>query len=126
METAMRFLAAAAIVGAVMVALSGSAYAQVPMGIPIGEPKKDKPVDQAKENEYNKTLRDLPNQKAADPWGNVRTEQAAAGAKKPAEKKATGPAPKTASSGKGGTAGKDASGKNATAPKNAAADKKAN
>jgi hypothetical protein len=105
METAMRFLAAAAIVGALM----GAAYAQVPMGIPIGEPKKDRPVDQAKENEYNKALRELPNQKATDPWGNVRTDQPAAGVKKP-EKKATGPAPKKAPAPKDASAtpGKDA------------------
>jgi hypothetical protein len=109
METAMRCLAAAAIVGAMTVALLGSAHAQIPMGIPMGEPKKDKPIDQAKENEYNKTLRDLPNQKAADPWGNVRSDQPAAGAKKP-EKKATGPAPKKAPAPKDAstTPGKDA------------------
>jgi hypothetical protein len=108
MEAMMRFLAAAAIMGALM----GSAYAQMPpMGIPLGEPKRERPVDAAKENEYNKALRDLPNQKSADPWGNVRSEQPAAGTKKPAEKKATGNAPKKAPAPKdaAATPGKDAS-----------------
>ena len=111
----MRFLAAAAIIGALM----GTAYGQMPpLGVPMGGDKPQKPVDQAKENEYNKALRDLPNQKSADPWGNVRTEQPAPGTKKPAEKKTTGRTSK-----KGPAAPKDAA---ATPGKDAGTGKKTN
>lgn len=66
----MRFLAALAIA----VALAGPALAQgiPPIGIPMGAPEKEKPVDPVKEHEYRSAIGGLPAPKAADPWGNVR------------------------------------------------------
>lgn len=70
---------------AIAVALSGPAYAQgMPVGIPMGEPKKEKPVDPIKENEYRSAIGGMPTPKAADPWGNVRETKPAAAA--PAKK----------------------------------------
>jgi hypothetical protein len=109
MEIAMRALMVAAMVAL----LAGPAYAQMPgMGIPLGGEDKSKPTDPAKENEYNKTLKELPNQKAADPWGNVRSDAPAP--KKPPAKSAAAPSTKTAP----GTQTKKA---HATAPTDAAA-----
>jgi len=80
----MRSLMAAAIV----LALAGSAYAQMPpVGIPMGEPRKEKPVDPVKENEYRSAIGGLPTPKSADPWGNVRETKPAPPAKKAASDK---------------------------------------
>jgi hypothetical protein len=83
-EHPMRGLTALAIV----VALGGPAYAQglPPIGIPMGAPEKEKPVDPIKENEYRSAIGGMPTQKSADPWGNVREAKPApaAPAKKPA------------------------------------------
>jgi hypothetical protein len=100
MEMAMRFLAAAAI--ATM--LAGSAYAQgvPPIGIPMGAPEKERPVDPVKENEYRSAIKGLPSPKAADPWGNVReSKPAPAGSAK-----TTPPAKKNPSTAKTGDAPK--------------------
>jgi hypothetical protein len=65
-----------------------------PMGIPMGEPKKEKPIDPVKENEYRSAIGGLPSQKAADPWGNVRETKPAAPAAKKAASDKNPPAPK--------------------------------
>jgi hypothetical protein len=59
---------------AIAAALAGPAYAQglPPLGIPMGEPQKEKPVDPVKENEYRSAIGGMPSPKAADPWGSVR------------------------------------------------------
>jgi hypothetical protein len=79
---------------AIAAALAGPAYAQSlpPLGIPMGEPTKEKPVDPVKENEYRSAIGGMPTPKSADPWGNVR-ESKPAPAKKPAAEK-TAPAAK--------------------------------
>jgi hypothetical protein len=115
MESAMRIFLAAA-VGAL---LAGSAYAQMPpMGIPFGEPRKEKPVDPAKESDYRSSLGGLPDRKASDPWGNIRSSEPAPGAKKSPPK--TGAAAK-----KDGTT-KNAGAPKPTPPKGASAEKKGN
>ena len=72
---------------AITAALAGPAFAQAlpPIGIPMGEPAKEKPVDPIKENEYRSAIGGMPTPKSADPWGNVRDSKpaAAAPAKKP-------------------------------------------
>jgi hypothetical protein len=116
MVRSMRTLMAAAIAAV----LAGSAYGQglPPVGIPL-EPggKPEKPPDPVKENEYRSTLRGLPNQAPADPWGSVRNPAPAAAKKAPAApvKSTTGTAKKPAP--------KDAA---AAPPKDAAAGKKTN
>jgi hypothetical protein len=114
----MRTLMAAAMAAA----LAGSAYGQglPPVGIPIdpGGSKPEKPADPVKENEYRSTLRGLPNQAPADPWGSVRNSPPPPAAKKaPAApaKSTTGTAKKAAP--------KDAA---AAPPKDAATTKKTN
>ena len=59
---------------ALAAALAGPAYAQgmPPIGIPMGEPQKERPVDPIKEKEYRSAIGGMPTPKAADPWGNVR------------------------------------------------------
>jgi len=71
---------------AIAAALAGPAYAQglPPIGIPMGEPQKEKPVDPIKENEYRSAIGGMPSPKAADPWGNVRESKPAPAA--PAKK----------------------------------------
>jgi hypothetical protein len=70
---------------ALAAALAGPAYAQMPpIGIPMGEPQKEKPVDPIKENDYRSAIGGMPSQKAADPWGNVRESKPAPAA--PAKK----------------------------------------
>jgi hypothetical protein len=71
---------------AIVVALGGTAYAQglPPLGIPMDEPKKEKPVDPVKENDYRSAIGGLPTPKTADPWGNVRESKPAPAA--PAKK----------------------------------------
>ena len=99
----MRSLIAVAIVAA----LGGPAFGQgLPVGIPMGEPQKEKPVDPIKENEYRSAIKGMPTPKAADPWGNVRetkpasaapakkTDKNAAAAKKNATTAKTTDAPK--------------------------------
>ena len=106
----MRSLMAAAIV----LALAGSAYAQMPpVGIPMGEPQKEKPVDPVKENEYRSAIGGLPTPKSADPWGSVRDTKPAPAA--PAKKAPAG-ADKNAIGGK----------KNPTTAKTTDAPKKTN
>src|SRR5690348_6710627 len=70
---------------AIAAALAGPAYAQMPpLGIPMGEPAKEKPVDPIKENEYRSAIGGMPMPKSSDPWGNVRESKPAAAA--PAKK----------------------------------------
>jgi hypothetical protein len=59
--------------------LAGPAYAQgmPPIGIPMGEPVKEKPVDPVKENEYRSAIGGMPTPKATDPWGSVRESKPA-------------------------------------------------
>jgi hypothetical protein len=59
--------------------LAGPAYAQglPPIGIPMGEPQKERPVDPIKEKEYRSAIGGMPTPKAADPWGNVRENKPA-------------------------------------------------
>ena len=67
-------------------ALAGPAYAQMPpLGIPMGTPEKERPVDPIKENEYRSAIGGMPTPKAADPWGTLRES-------KPAPAKKTAPA----------------------------------
>ena len=96
---------------AIAAALAGPAYAQgVPLGIPMGGDKPEKPVDPVKENEYRSAIGGMPTPKAADPWGNVRdskpasapakkaapaADKNAAGAKKSSATAKTGDKPKT-------------------------------
>jgi len=91
----MRSLMAVAIVAA----FAGPAFAQggVPLGIPMGEPQKEKPVDPVKENEYRSAIGGLPSQKSSDPWGNVRETKPAPAKKTPAasDKSALTPKKKT-------------------------------
>lgn len=81
---------------AMVVALAGPAYAQggVPLGIPMGEPKKDKPIDPVKENEYRSAIGGLPTPKSADPWGNVRESKPEPAKKAPAASDKSAPAAK--------------------------------
>ena len=83
--------------------LAGPAFAQglPPIGIPMGEPTKEKPVDPIKENEYRSAIKGMPTPKATDPWGSVRESKpaAAAPAKKPTAEK-TRPAKKNPSTAK--------------------------
>jgi hypothetical protein len=85
---------------AIVAALAGPAYAQgLPVGIPMGEPTKEKPVDPIKENEYRSAIKGMATPKAADPWGNVRESKPAAPAapaKKPAAEKTGKKNPATA------------------------------
>ncbi|MBV8824832.1 MAG: hypothetical protein JO084_06495 [Bradyrhizobiaceae bacterium] len=88
---------------AIATALAGPAYAQgLPVGIPMGEPQKEKPVDPIKENEYRSAIKGMPTPKAADPWGSVRETKPASAA--PAKK--TPPADKNASAKKTSTTAK--------------------
>src|SRR5215469_7308825 len=77
---------------AITAALAGPAFAQgVPLGIPMGTPQKEKPVDPVKENEYRSAIGGMPTPKAADPWGGVRETKPASAApakKTPADKNA--------------------------------------
>ena len=74
---------------AIAAALAGPAFAQglPPIGIPMGEPAKERPVDPIKENEYRSAIGGMPTPKSADPWGNVRENKPAAAA--PAKKAPT-------------------------------------
>jgi len=76
---------------AIAVAFAAPAYGQggVPLGIPMGAPQKEKPVDPVKENEYRSAIGGMSTPKAADPWGSVRETKPASAA--PAKK--TPPAP---------------------------------
>jgi hypothetical protein len=60
--------------------LAGPAFAQSlpPIGIPMGEPQKERPVDPIKENEYRSAIGGMPTPKSADPWGSVRESKPAA------------------------------------------------
>ena len=104
---------------AIVAVLAAPAYAQglPPIGIPMGAPEKERPVDPVKENEYRSTLRGLPDSKPGDPWGTIRSAPAA-----PAQKKAAAPADKNAAAPKKTTA---TANKSAAPAKDAAAAKKA-
>jgi hypothetical protein len=89
----------------IAVALAGPAYAQglPPIGIPMGEPRKDKPVDPIKENEYRSAIGGLPTPKSTDPWGSVRETKpasAAPGKKTPPAADKNASAKKTSTSAK--------------------------
>jgi hypothetical protein len=75
---------------AIAAGLAGPAFAQgmPPIGIPMGAPEKEKPVDPVKENEYRSAIKGMPTPKASDPWGSVRENKPAATVKKtpPAKK----------------------------------------
>jgi hypothetical protein len=58
-------------------ALSGSALAQVPpMNFPMGKEKtlsdEEKAKNAQREQDYKSAIGKIPDQKPADPWGNVR------------------------------------------------------
>ena len=78
---------------AVFAMLAGSAWAQTQRPVPrAGEPlgKTDKEIRDEKEAEqaYQKSLGNIPAQKAPDPWGTVRSDGAPkAVAKEPAAKR---------------------------------------
>jgi hypothetical protein len=65
---------------AVMIALlSANAYGQTAPVARAGEPDKPKTqqqinADRAAEDAYKRSLRNIPDQGSADPWGNVRTD----------------------------------------------------
>jgi hypothetical protein len=80
---------------AVMVLLAGPAWAQTTPIPKYGETDQDKtPADIRAEKEaeraYKRSLGNIPEQKSTDPWGTVRSENAApkAAAKPPAKPKA--------------------------------------
>ncbi|MBR1232123.1 hypothetical protein [Bradyrhizobium sp. AUGA SZCCT0182] len=80
---------------AVMVLLAGPALAQQAPVQQYGEPDKEKSPSEiaaAKEAEraYKRSLGNIPEQKSTDPWGTVRSDNAApkAAAKPPAKPKA--------------------------------------
>jgi hypothetical protein len=82
-ETLMKVLGTVAAI----VLLAGPAYAQnaVPR---YGDVDKDKSPQQIQaerdaEKAYNKSLQNIPEQKSADPWGNVRSDSAPKAAAKP-------------------------------------------
>ena len=59
------------------VMLMGSALAQTPgMSFPMGEEKQltdeEKAKNAERENNYKSAIGKIPDQKAADPWGNIR------------------------------------------------------
>jgi hypothetical protein len=79
---------------AVLTLLAGPAWAQAPVQR-YGEPDKEKTAaDKAAEKEaeraYKRSLNNIPEQKSADPWGTVRSDNPApkAAAKVPAKPKA--------------------------------------
>ena len=82
---------------AIVVALGGPACAQglPPIGIPMGAPEKEKPVDPVKENDYRSAIGGMPTPKAADPWGNVREAPSGAPAAATAAKDGTKTSAKT-------------------------------
>jgi hypothetical protein len=94
----MRVLLAAAMIAL----LAGSAYAQSQVkgqtpGPPPAAPKSQQEIeaDRAAERAYRNSLRNIPDQPAADPWGNARSVEAPKAAAKagPAKpKKAVGTA----------------------------------
>jgi hypothetical protein len=65
---------------AVIALLAGPAYAQTQPVPRYGDLKSKSPQELAAEREaekaYNKSLGNIPEQKAADPWGNVRSDSA--------------------------------------------------
>jgi len=64
---------------AIVAVLAGPAHAQMPpMGIPLGEPKPEKPIDPGKESDYRSAIGGMPTPKSADPWGSVRDAKPAA------------------------------------------------
>jgi hypothetical protein len=80
---------------AVMALLAGPAWAQTPNVQKYGDPDKVKTqADIAREKDaeqaYKRSLGNIPEQKSADPWGTVRSDNAApkAAAKPPAKPKA--------------------------------------
>jgi hypothetical protein len=92
------------VTAAVIVAfLCGPAFGQAPAPIPqAGEADKEKTAvekaaDREAEKAYRRSLGNIPEQKASDPWGNVRGD-------KPADKSADKPAaPKKAKTGTSAT-----------------------
>jgi hypothetical protein len=91
---------------AIAAALAGPAFAQglPPIGIPMGEPAKERPVDPIKENEYRSAIGGMPTPKNADPWGNVRESKPAPAA--PAKKAPAAADKKPAAAKKNPTAAK--------------------
>ena len=81
---------------AIAAGLAGPAFAQgvPPIGIPMGSPEKEKPVDPVKEHEYRSAIGGLPTAKSADPWGTVRETKPAPEKKTPAVSDKNAPAVK--------------------------------
>jgi len=80
---------------AVMALLAGPALAQTPAIQKYGDPDKVKTQadifrEKDAEQAYKRSLGNIPEQKSADPWGTVRSDNAApkAAAKAPAKPKA--------------------------------------
>jgi hypothetical protein len=65
--------------GAILALLTGAAVAQLPMpGISLqGDKPKLSPEEQARQDAidkaYRSSMQKIPEKKAADPWGNIRT-----------------------------------------------------
>jgi hypothetical protein len=70
----MRILAAASVI----VLLTGPAYAQAPSLnlIPetVSKTPEQKEAEEARDKAYRESLKKIPDAKAADPWGNVRSD----------------------------------------------------
>jgi len=86
----MRVLAAAVIVAF----LSGPAFGQQAPVPRYGEVEKAKTPEQLRQEKdaeaaYQRSLGNIPQQKSVDPWGNVRSDNAAEPAEKPAAAKKT-------------------------------------
>ena len=74
----MRVVAAAVIVAF----LAGPAFGQAQAPVKYGEPDKEKSptekqADRDAERAYKRSLGNIPEQKAQDPWGNVRSDNSA-------------------------------------------------
>jgi hypothetical protein len=80
----------------VIALLAGPVYAQSQHVPGYGEADKEKSpqeiaADRAAEQAYKKSLGNIPDQSASDPWGNVRSERAPKTAAKAAPAKRTKP-----------------------------------
>jgi hypothetical protein len=83
---------------AVVVLVAGPAYAQDKHVPGYGEEEKDKTpaekaADRAAEQAYKRSLSNIPAQGAADPWGNVRSDNAPKTDAKTTAKTAAKPVP---------------------------------
>ena len=78
--------------GAIFLAFTAPAFAQVNIAMPTEKYKTQDDVDRDKkrDQDYKASLQKMPDQKASDdPWGNVRSTAPAAAEPKPKKKKTT-------------------------------------